>query len=129
MRVIPAGGQRLLVESTPGLKAGATRLELGGTKGTYRVEHLFPGRRAALDLGKTWLMATAGRADARTHPWDLAHQFVSEGKALRSALALEEEPYAEPDLLQQFPYESTPYRAGVSFDSRRACQVNPLDTD
>ena len=65
-----------------------------------------PGRPStglAADVGSTWLRVTAAAAE---NPWDRAHQLLSSDRAFGAAGTAQIEA-VEPDLQQQWPYDST----------------------
>jgi subtilisin family serine protease len=66
--------------------------------------------------------AAAGRTE---HPWDLAHRLIR-SPASAGLESMAQVAYAEPDLVQSFPYERLPESALESF-ARAPCAEEPPD--
>jgi hypothetical protein len=117
MPVVPTTGTRLLVE----MPADTLPPPTSG------LEAVFAGP-AAGDVATGWVAASPSPARGSPHPWDEAHRAVADPRAagLESLSHLQ---YAEPDLLQHFPYQ-VPDTTPEALEARALpCQYRGLDSD
>lgn len=123
MSVIPVSKTRLLVEVAPDVNPTETASEVTLATGTsYRTTPSGSAMaRAAQGLvPPTWLVATPTTTTPRVHPWDLAHDFVSQPPTPATPPVQ----FVEPDLLQEFVYEPPPEPPSMfRFGGGRACEL------
>lgn len=127
MPVIPVSKTRLLIEAAPDLGPTETTSEATSASGTsYRVTPSGSARMRVTQgpSAPTWLTATPMTTTPRAHPWDLAHDFVSQPPTAATPPVQ----FVEPDLLQEFVYEPPlEPRPMFRFGGGRACELGTPD--
>lgn len=121
----PTQTARLLVKAPPAAVTalGGRAFSLGGE--SFSVEPLFTNQAAAQGFGLSaepaWFVADSRTpANDPSALWEMAHQAVSSGAGLAGGSVT----YAEPDLLQQFPYE-LPAAGGLGLAAGDRCASSP----
>ena len=108
---------RLLLKTKPVTPGTGFTIE----KLPFRLEPLFPDRHRAASLGmgknSEWHVATIPEASQEADSWDLCHRLVSRGFGFAGAPAIE---FAEPDLEQQWTYETTDTAAAKGYRATSA---------
>jgi Subtilase family len=116
---------RLLIKVAPAAVDALTDRSFRLDGGTFSVEPLFSSqsRQAgfAMSAEPTWFVAdTRTPADDSASLWELAHRASEAGLGLDGGSVV----YAEPDLLQQFPYD-LPAGPNLGLDSGDKCASDP----
>ena len=126
MGILPHASGRLIVVLSE--SAALEAAESGSRRAGPRLRPLvpdLPAEGARLETGPAPLFVGAPVEEAGgLHPWDAAHAAVRNASVLESAVPIE---YAEPDLLQAFPFRH-PHQAGLE-SAREPCTVDPMDDD
>jgi hypothetical protein len=124
--VIPVSNTKLLIEVAPGISpieavdevrvAAGTRYQI--TQSTNARVHTAQGQ-----LAPTWLVARPMATTPRIHPWDSAHDFTLQLSTPATLLVK----FVEPDLLQEFIYESPPEPRSMFRFGGRVCDLGAPD--